>query len=231
MPLKKYTYNELVDRIGELEQKVEKLKNVENVLKVREGTLRALLNAPTETAILVDLEGTILAANEVAAQRIGKPAEELVGLGIFNYLPYSVAISRMAMAQKVINSGKPLRFQDERAGRFYDNNIYPVFNEDGNIKALAIFAKDVTETRQAEEALVLERDRLQAALAKIKKLSGMLPICASCKKIRDDKGYWNQIESYIHEHSDAQFSHGICPQCADELYSDFVFGKKIKDLN
>jgi len=226
MPLKKSTYNELVDRIVELEQEVEKLKNVEDVLKVREGTLRALLNAPTETAILVDLEGTILAANEVAAQRIGIPAEKLVGLGIFNYLPYSVAISRMAMAQEVINSGKPLRFQDERAGRFYDNNIYPVFNEDGNIKALAIFAKDVTETKQAEEALVLERDRLRAALAKIRKLSGMLPICASCKKIRDDKGYWNQIESFIHQHSDAQFSHGICPQCADEIYPDIVFGKK-----
>jgi len=225
MPLKKTTYNELVNRILELEREVEKLKSVEDVLKVREGTLRALLNAPTETAILVDLEGTILAANEVAAQRIGKPAEELVGLGIFDYLPYNVAISRMAMAQEVIDSGKPLRFQDERAGRLYDNHIYPVFNDDGNISALAIFAKDVTETKQTEAALILERDRLQAALAKIKKLSGMLPICASCKKIRDDKGYWNQIENYIREHSDAQFSHGICPQCADELYPGFVSGK------
>lgn len=55
---------------------------------------------------------------------------------------------------------------------------------------------------------------LEAALAKVKTLSGMLPICASCKKIRDDKGYWTQIESYIRHHSEAEFSHGFCPECA-----------------
>ncbi len=62
---------------------------------------------------------------------------------------------------------------------------------------------------------------LQKALSDNKQLSGLLPICASCKKIRDDKGYWNQIESYIGEHSDAQFSHGICPECARRLYPNF----------
>lgn len=67
------------------------------------------------------------------------------------------------------------------------------------------------------EALIKE---LQEALATIKTLSGLLPICASCKKIRDDKGYWNQIESYIRDHSDAEFSHGICPECAKKLYPD-----------
>ena len=61
---------------------------------------------------------------------------------------------------------------------------------------------------------------LQAALQQVRKLSGFLPICASCKKIRDDKGYWNQIESYIREHSEAEFSHGLCPDCAKSLYPD-----------
>jgi hypothetical protein len=54
----------------------------------------------------------------------------------------------------------------------------------------------------------------------LKILSGLLPICASCKKIRDDSGYWNQIESYIHKHSNAEFSHSICPECAKKLYPD-----------
>ena len=67
-----------------------------------------------------------------------------------------------------------------------------------------------------------ERDRyieeLQQALREVKQLGGLLPICAKCKKIRDDKGYWNQIEGYIQKHSDAQFSHGICPECSDKLY-------------
>ncbi len=62
---------------------------------------------------------------------------------------------------------------------------------------------------------------LQKALAQVKQLSGFLPICASCKKIRDDKGYWTQIESYIHAHSEAQLSHGICPECQHKLYPEY----------
>lgn len=61
---------------------------------------------------------------------------------------------------------------------------------------------------------------LHEALAKVKTLSGFLPICSSCKKIRDDNGYWNQIETYIREHSEAEFSHSICPKCAKKLYPD-----------
>ncbi len=72
-----------------------------------------------------------------------------------------------------------------------------------------------------------ERDKLlaelQVALDKVKLLSGFLPICASCKRIRDDQGYWQQIESYIRDHSEAEFSHGICPDCARKLYPE-VFG-------
>jgi hypothetical protein len=59
---------------------------------------------------------------------------------------------------------------------------------------------------------------LEKALSRVKTLSGLLPICASCKKIRDDKGYWNQIETYLDQHSNATFSHGICPDCAQRLY-------------
>lgn len=67
------------------------------------------------------------------------------------------------------------------------------------------------------EKLVRE---LQEALAKVTVLTGLLPICSHCKKIRDDKGYWNQIEEYIATHSDATFSHGLCPGCAQELYGN-----------
>jgi len=68
--------------------------------------------------------------------------------------------------------------------------------------------------------------KVQDALKKVKLLSGFLPICASCKKIRDDKGYWNQIESYIRDHSEADFSHGICPECARKLYSELNLNNK-----
>jgi len=79
---------------------------------------------------------------------------------------------------------------------------------------------DITKRREVEADREKLISKLQEALKKIKTLRGIIPICAACKKIRDDKGYWNQIESYIKEHSDADFSHGICPECAEKLYPD-----------
>jgi hypothetical protein len=72
--------------------------------------------------------------------------------------------------------------------------------------------------KKSEDTLRLEKERLEQALSQIRTLRGLLPICANCKKIRDDKGYWNQLESYIHDHSEAKFSHGICPGCMKKLY-------------
>ena len=82
--------------------------------------------------------------------------------------------------------------------------------------------KEITERKLAEEKREKLIHEIQDALAQIKKLSGLIPICASCKKIRDDNGYWNQIESYIRDHSEAEFSHGICPECMKKLYGDFL---------
>jgi DNA-binding NarL/FixJ family response regulator len=78
----------------------------------------------------------------------------------------------------------------------------------------AIERKKVQEER---EQLI---EKLQNALAQVKQLSGLLPICASCKSIRDDRGYWQQLESYLDEHSELTFTHGICPACARKLYPE-----------
>lgn len=83
------------------------------------------------------------------------------------------------------------------------------------------FLTDVTKEMRAEEERETLFKQLQAAVEKVKILSGLLPICAECKQIRDDQGYWNQIDDYISRHSDVQFSHGICPDCARKLYPDF----------
>lgn len=74
------------------------------------------------------------------------------------------------------------------------------------------------KTEREKERLILE---LKEALASVKTLRGLLPICASCKNVRDDKGYWNQIEEYVRDHSNAEFSHSICPSCAEKLYADY----------
>lgn len=75
---------------------------------------------------------------------------------------------------------------------------------------------------QKNRELQAQNDQLQEALANVKTLSGLLPICANCKKIRDDDGYWHSVEGYIRDHSDAVFSHGICPDCMTTLYPDYA---------
>lgn len=79
----------------------------------------------------------------------------------------------------------------------------------------------LTLNSRSKEELRGLNQQLKKALANINALKGMLPICSSCKKIRDDKGYWNQIEFYISKHSDAEFTHGICPDCAVKLYPEY----------
>ena len=81
-----------------------------------------------------------------------------------------------------------------------------------------------------EKELHKEKERLKDALDKVRTLSGMFPICASCKKIRDDKGYWNQIEVYIRDYSEAEFSHGICPECASKLYPEYYKDDQFSSL-
>lgn len=82
---------------------------------------------------------------------------------------------------------------------------------------IVVFSFRIDKAAKERENIILE---LQDALSEVSKLRGIIPICSSCKKVRDDKGYWNQIESYIRDHSEADFSHSICPECADKLYQD-----------
>jgi len=124
------------------------------------------------------------------------------------------------------------RARTEQRNHFYfqhrlaNGEIRPVDVYSGPIEIkgrtlLFSIVHDISERRKAEE----ERERLilelREALSKIKTLSGMFPICSSCKKIRDDKGYWNQIESYIRSHSEVEFSHSICPDCVKIMYPDY----------
>lgn len=88
------------------------------------------------------------------------------------------------------------------------------------LSLLFIQQHEMNHRKIAEEGRTKLIEELQKALSEVKTLRGFLPICSHCKKIRDDKGYWNQIESYIHKHSDAEFSHSICPECAKKHYPD-----------
>ena len=90
-----------------------------------------------------------------------------------------------------------------------------------DIDQLLLHIRRAIEKQQAaaeREKLIIQ---LQEALEKVKTLRGFIPICASCKNVRDDKGYWTQVEAYVRDHSLAEFSHGICPECAKRLYPEY----------
>jgi hypothetical protein len=113
-------------------------------------------------------------------------------------------------------------------GTVLDRYSAPVLGKDGNNYGRIWAFRDITERKRAEEELERLISELQEALSKVKTLSGLLPICASCKKIRDDKGYWNRIEVYIRNHSEADFTRGLCPDCAIKLNPEF-YKDKYKD--
>ena len=96
----------------------------------------------------------------------------------------------------------------------------------GEITGIHGVSRNITEQKQAEEEKEKLIFELQEALSEVKTLSGLLPICSHCKKIRDDRGYWNQLESYLLDHSNALLSHSICPECAEKYYPDILKPKK-----
>jgi len=105
-------------------------------------------------------------------------------------------------------------------GRIYEHNYFPVKSSDGAVVGVSCAIEDITERVAVElknESLVLE---LREALTRIDTPGGLLPICASCKTIRDKQQVWHELEIYIQEHSKADFTHGLCPECLKDLYPE-----------
>ncbi len=109
--------------------------------------------------------------------------------------------------------------------RVYQIRIASMEDVSGKFSGCVIILSDITERTNAENKIKDQRDQLEKALNDIKTLRGIVPICAGCKKIRNDEGYWDQVEIYISEHSDAQFSHGLCPECINRLYPGMKKGQ------
>ncbi len=134
----------------------ERRKN-ELALKRQEETLQAILNATTESVFLIDSNGTILALNSTAAKRLGKDVSDFVGQKHQNIydppIPPSLVRFRTEKIRQVFKTGNPVDFEDERAGLIFHTVIYPVFDSDGKVESVAIFAQDITGRKKAEEAL------------------------------------------------------------------------------
>jgi PAS domain S-box-containing protein len=171
-----------------------------------------------------DLENKFIRVNKVLAEATGLPKESIEGKTVFEIYP-NQAKNYWEDDKEVIASGKPkigiIETIDAATGiRWVQTDKIPYRDKDGRIVGIIGFAIDITERKQAEDALEDERRRLQQALDEVRTLRGIVPICANCKKIRDDKGFWNQVEKYVSDHTEAKFSHGICPDCVEILYPE-----------
>ena len=133
----------------------------DEALRMSEEKTRALLNAPTDPALLLNPDGTVVALNEAAAERLGRSANELVGTCVLDLFPPDVAVHRRNQVMQVIRSGKSIRFEDKRGEKWFDQNIYPVFDAEGKVVQLAVFARDITARKQAE-AQAAQSNRLAA---------------------------------------------------------------------
>jgi PAS domain S-box-containing protein len=136
-------------------------------MRLEDKKVRALLDATTELAMLLDKEGNILALNKAAASRFGLGLTEIIGKNVFNFLPPEVATRRKAFAEKMIKSKKSMRVIDENQGTFFDNNFHPIFDDMDNVIQFAVYAKDITKDKLAEQELLSYKDKLRNLASKL----------------------------------------------------------------
>ncbi|MCK9555232.1 PAS domain S-box protein [bacterium] len=120
-------------------------------------------------------------------------------------------------------------FTADKTEKFLYDSTVIVRNRKGEITHYEGYVLDITERKKAEKEKEKLIEDLQYALAQVKTLRGLMPICSHCKKVRDDKGYWHQVEEYLEKHSEIAFSHGICPDCRKKLYPELTKKKPAKN--
>jgi PAS domain S-box-containing protein len=219
----------IVGRVVELNVRVrEELaarRQTEVALKSAQEHFRSIAESSPDAVISTDHNNNIIFWNQGAERIFGYLSDEVMGQPAFMLIPEEM---RKADRERFT------RFVSRKVGDFTGKTFEAialrknreVFQTEQSLSTWQVagerfftnIVRDISDRKHIEQEREGLIGQLQKALADVKTLSGMLPICASCKKVRDDKGYWDQIESYISRHSDAVFSHGLCPSCARTLY-------------
>ena len=207
-------------------------KRMEAAITKERNLLRTLIDHLPDAVSVKDVQSHKIISNLTDVHFMGLQSEaEALGKDDFELFPKELAEGFFADDRTVIQTGQPVNNREEYViveqdqKRLLLTSKIPLQDEKGQTIGLVVVSRDITEQKKAEaerERLITE---LQDALADVKLLSGLVPICANCKKIRDDQGYWTQIESYIQDRSDAKFSHSICPDCAAILYPGYLTKK------
>jgi PAS domain-containing protein len=187
------------------------------LLVLREGLLdllpqarEALLDRMADGVLVLDYEGRVTIANDAArAFALGGP-ELASALGVSSLRDAPEQLH----AEAQIKNGETLRWLDVR--------VDPIRDRWGALAGRLVVARDVTFQKELEDERERLIDELQDALHKVVQLEGLLPICASCRKIRDDGGYWGHVEEYFGSRAPVEFTHGICPDCQVKLYPSIM---------
>ena len=187
--------------------------------------LGAIVELSEDAIIGADLEGKIVSWNSAAARMYGYATEEAKGQSIRMLIPENRPEESPHSLTQFLEDPHIDRYETfhiRKDGQVIPVSVTrsPIRDVEGKSIGSSAIERDITHRKQEEQERLFLIQELSKALASVKTLRGLLPICSSCKKIRDDRGYWTQLECYIAEHSQAEFTHGICPDCQTQFQAD-----------
>jgi len=202
-------------------------------LKDRERELNTYIELIDGIFVVINKDQNIALINEKGAELLGYKKEELIGKNWFDLaVPEEDRESAKNVFDNVIVGNLEIvgYYENSIVTKNGEKRIYAWYNsvmEDSEKNRIATVSigHDITEERTHDESRERLIKELQASLDKIKVLQGLLPICAWCKRIRTDDGYWMQLEAYIAEHTNAEFTHGICPECYEKVKKEMEKAK------
>lgn len=180
--------------------------------------LAAIVESSDDAIYGKNLDSIIVSWNPAAERIYGYSAGEIIGRSIAMLYPTNRRDELLDIMSRIRRGELVGFYETERLRK--DGSVVPVAltvspikNDKGKTIGASVIAHDISKQKQADEERQKLIQKLSDALSRVKLLSGLLPICASCKRIRDDRGYWQQVENYIRQHSEATFTHSICPDC------------------
>jgi len=224
----------ILDEHGNVTQMIEysfdvtERKRIEAAIRESENKFRSVAQSAKDAILTADKAGKIVFCNAAAQKLFGYSEDELLGKSVSSLMPERFREAHEKGMARIVGTGKSTLIDKtiELFGLTKGAREFPVELSlsswtSGEDTFYSGIIRDISERKQHEKERDALIDNLKKSLAKVRQLSGLLPICASCKKIRDDRGYWNQLETYIGDHSEAQFGHGICPECSQKLYPEY----------
>lgn len=223
---------DLRDEKSKLQKALAERKRAEEDLRASQSTLENVFNNINPLCI-TSLNYEVLIANEAYYALYPKSKSQEGRIRCYESRPGSLCESDLCPLKQAFQGKEEITVESTKHFNHQEREFIisarPFRDANGKLAGIVESFQDITDRKVLEKEKEELIEKLQASLKKVKLLSGFLPICASCKKIRDDNGYWRQIEAYIRTHSEAEFSHGICPDCYKKLYPDFDLSHEKKE--